>query len=53
MRLLPAKPDHAGAALMGEPMQDICAPDGNSMRQRTLIPQPNSGARIDTEGSTR
>ena len=30
MRLLPAKTDHAGSALMGEPMRDVCAPDGHS-----------------------
>jgi len=53
MRLLPAKTDHAGSALMGERMRDVCAPDGHSVRQRTPTPQPASEAKVDAEGSTR
>lgn len=53
MRLLPAPTEHAGSALMEDPMPDVCARDGHGVRQRTTIAQPTSGAKVHAEGGTR
>lgn len=53
MRLLPAPTEHAGSALMEDPMPDVCARDGHGMRQRTTIAQPTSEAKVHGVGSMR
>lgn len=53
MRLLPAPTEHAGSALMEDPMPDVCARDGHGLRQRTPVGQPTSGAKVHAEWSTR